>query len=264
MKGCLKFSSTPAPAHDSQGQHHNEHPEAHSYHAPTTTTPLSTTSCPATTASSSTDAAHTTTPSQAHTQTHRKCVAFCAEGSETVYPADEWDRTPAEPARKLSYQWVWFFVCLFLGLSPLDVFWLFGCLALCCIFFPMSLKRFVFDFTFRLFRFVTLVYFLLDLVFVFMVLFFFFFFLFHSPLVVNLLFVTFPNFILLTPLLPLPLFLLLLQGPIRTQRNSTLLATRQPTCRHDRWKTRQTVFDGCTNCFVASSQFKFNWGWRTF
>ena len=33
----------------------------------------------------------------------RKCVAFCAEGSEEVHVADEWDRTPA-PARKLSYQ----------------------------------------------------------------------------------------------------------------------------------------------------------------
>ncbi|TFK68736.1 hypothetical protein BDN72DRAFT_653317 [Pluteus cervinus] len=34
----------------------------------------------------------------------RKCVAFGADGSEVVYVADEWDRTPAEPARHLSYQ----------------------------------------------------------------------------------------------------------------------------------------------------------------
>lgn len=33
-----------------------------------------------------------------------KCVAFGAEGSEEVYPADVWDRTPSEPARRLSYQ----------------------------------------------------------------------------------------------------------------------------------------------------------------
>ncbi|KAF8236716.1 hypothetical protein L208DRAFT_1390509 [Tricholoma matsutake] len=33
-----------------------------------------------------------------------KCVAFGAEGSEEVYPADVWDRTPAEPARQLSYE----------------------------------------------------------------------------------------------------------------------------------------------------------------
>ncbi|KAF7345482.1 hypothetical protein MVEN_01566600 [Mycena venus] len=34
----------------------------------------------------------------------RKCVAFNAEGSEEVHWADEWDRTPTEPAKKLSYQ----------------------------------------------------------------------------------------------------------------------------------------------------------------
>ena len=34
----------------------------------------------------------------------RKCVAFEADGSEQVFFADEWDRTPMEPARKLSYQ----------------------------------------------------------------------------------------------------------------------------------------------------------------
>ena len=92
MKGCLKLSPTPSPGLDSQVQHHSEQGGAHCHHAPTTA------SFPSTT-----DAAHTP-PSLAHTQTHRKCVAFCAEGSETVYPADEWDRTPAEPARKLSYQ----------------------------------------------------------------------------------------------------------------------------------------------------------------
>ncbi|KAJ7663942.1 hypothetical protein DFH06DRAFT_925378, partial [Mycena polygramma] len=34
----------------------------------------------------------------------RKCVAFNAEGSEEVHWADEWDRTPTEPAKRLSYQ----------------------------------------------------------------------------------------------------------------------------------------------------------------
>ncbi|KAF8074634.1 hypothetical protein FPV67DRAFT_1445687 [Lyophyllum atratum] len=34
----------------------------------------------------------------------RKTVAFGEEGSEEVYFADVWDRTPAEPARKLTYQ----------------------------------------------------------------------------------------------------------------------------------------------------------------
>ncbi|KAJ7483362.1 hypothetical protein FB451DRAFT_941548, partial [Mycena latifolia] len=34
----------------------------------------------------------------------RKCVAFGPEGCEEVHWADEWDRTPTQPARKLSYQ----------------------------------------------------------------------------------------------------------------------------------------------------------------
>ncbi|KAF8622500.1 hypothetical protein AX15_006947 [Amanita polypyramis BW_CC] len=34
----------------------------------------------------------------------RKCVAFEADGREQVFFADEWDRTPTEPTRKLSYQ----------------------------------------------------------------------------------------------------------------------------------------------------------------
>lgn len=34
----------------------------------------------------------------------RKCVAFGAEGTEEVHVADVWDRTPTEPARKLTYQ----------------------------------------------------------------------------------------------------------------------------------------------------------------
>jgi len=59
--------------------------------------------CYTPTPSSTSDAA-STTPTQAHAQTHRKCVAFCGDGSETVYTADEWDRTPARPARKLSYE----------------------------------------------------------------------------------------------------------------------------------------------------------------
>ena len=103
MKGCLKFNPTPSPGHDSQGQHHNEHgQQAHCYHFSSTASSPLTASLPTTTttasSSCSTDAANSTT------QTYRKCVAFCAEGSETVYPADEWDRTPAEPARNLSYQ----------------------------------------------------------------------------------------------------------------------------------------------------------------
>ena len=92
MKGCLKLSPTPSLCLDSQDQRHNEQCEVHCNHALTTAS------------SSSTTGAANTPLSLAHTQTHRKCVAFCAEGSETVYPADEWDRTPAEPARKLSYQ----------------------------------------------------------------------------------------------------------------------------------------------------------------
>jgi hypothetical protein len=100
MKGCLKLSPTPN-GHDSQG---NEHGEAHCHHAPTATSSPTTASSSTTAPSSATTDAANATPSQLHTQTHRKCVAFCAEGSETVYPADEWDRTPAEPARKLSYQ----------------------------------------------------------------------------------------------------------------------------------------------------------------
>ncbi|KAF8211068.1 hypothetical protein K438DRAFT_1446180, partial [Mycena galopus ATCC 62051] len=35
---------------------------------------------------------------------YRKCVAFNAAGSEEIHWADEWDRTPTEPAKKLSYQ----------------------------------------------------------------------------------------------------------------------------------------------------------------
>ncbi|KAJ7080741.1 hypothetical protein B0H15DRAFT_476353 [Mycena belliarum] len=35
---------------------------------------------------------------------YRKCVAFNPEDLEEVHWADEWDRTPTEPARKLSYQ----------------------------------------------------------------------------------------------------------------------------------------------------------------
>jgi hypothetical protein len=32
-----------------------------------------------------------------------KHVSFCDRGSEQVFVADEWDRTPMDPARKLSY-----------------------------------------------------------------------------------------------------------------------------------------------------------------
>ena len=64
MKGCLKYSPAPSPGV----------PEAQQ-------PPSSSASC--------------------H---HHKCVAFGADGSEEIYTADEWDRTPTEPARKLTYQ----------------------------------------------------------------------------------------------------------------------------------------------------------------
>ncbi|KAF9448230.1 hypothetical protein P691DRAFT_669863, partial [Macrolepiota fuliginosa MF-IS2] len=34
----------------------------------------------------------------------RKTVCFCDDGEEQIWFADEWDRTPVEPARNLSYQ----------------------------------------------------------------------------------------------------------------------------------------------------------------
>lgn len=34
----------------------------------------------------------------------RKCVAFGEEVTEEIHFADVWDRTPMEPARKLTYQ----------------------------------------------------------------------------------------------------------------------------------------------------------------
>ncbi|KAJ7114066.1 hypothetical protein C8R44DRAFT_572956, partial [Mycena epipterygia] len=34
----------------------------------------------------------------------RKCVVFDPQTLEEIHWADEWDRTPTEPARKLSYQ----------------------------------------------------------------------------------------------------------------------------------------------------------------
>ncbi|KAJ7435168.1 hypothetical protein B0H11DRAFT_685392 [Mycena galericulata] len=43
-------------------------------------------------------------PAPEHSSLGRKCVVFGEEGSEEVHWADEWDRTPTEPARKLSYQ----------------------------------------------------------------------------------------------------------------------------------------------------------------
>ncbi|KAG2351850.1 hypothetical protein BDR07DRAFT_1293508, partial [Suillus spraguei] len=36
--------------------------------------------------------------------TCKKHVAFCEEGTEQVFEADEWDRTPAEIAQRLSYE----------------------------------------------------------------------------------------------------------------------------------------------------------------
>ncbi|KIJ97665.1 hypothetical protein K443DRAFT_133768 [Laccaria amethystina LaAM-08-1] len=48
---------------------------------------------------------HSPSPSPGIEYTHsQKSVAFGAEICEQVYTADEWDRTPTEPARKLSYQ----------------------------------------------------------------------------------------------------------------------------------------------------------------
>lgn len=34
----------------------------------------------------------------------KKRVAFCEEGAEQVFEADEWDRTPTEIAQRLSYE----------------------------------------------------------------------------------------------------------------------------------------------------------------
>ena len=34
----------------------------------------------------------------------KKHVAFCEEGTEQVFEADEWDRTPAEISQRLSYE----------------------------------------------------------------------------------------------------------------------------------------------------------------
>jgi hypothetical protein len=36
--------------------------------------------------------------------TCKKHVAFCEEGTEQVFQADEWDRTPMEIAQRLSYE----------------------------------------------------------------------------------------------------------------------------------------------------------------
>ncbi|KAF9525937.1 hypothetical protein CPB83DRAFT_746222, partial [Crepidotus variabilis] len=46
-------------------------------------------------------------PSPGHTDEGlhcRKCVAFGIQITEEVHFADEWDRTPTEPTRKLTYQ----------------------------------------------------------------------------------------------------------------------------------------------------------------
>ncbi|KAF8625517.1 hypothetical protein AX17_006829 [Amanita inopinata Kibby_2008] len=43
------------------------------------------------------------TPREVDDTHTRKCVAFEADGSEQIFVADEWDRTPMEPSRKLSY-----------------------------------------------------------------------------------------------------------------------------------------------------------------
>ncbi|PPQ97865.1 hypothetical protein CVT26_013034 [Gymnopilus dilepis] len=78
MKGCLKFPS-PLPTPGVEGR-------SSFYSNPNSST--------TSTASTSSDS---------HTA-HKKTVAFGAEGTEEIYVADEWDRTPTEPARKLSYQ----------------------------------------------------------------------------------------------------------------------------------------------------------------
>lgn len=43
-------------------------------------------------------------PSPTNDHQPRKTVVFDAEGLEQFFIADEWDRTPSEPARHLSYQ----------------------------------------------------------------------------------------------------------------------------------------------------------------
>ena len=89
MKGCLKLS--PMPSH-TQLQYLNT-PNEHTAAAAAAAGGGGETRC-----------CHTPPATALPTQSQRKCVAFCAQGSETVYTADEWDRTPTEPARKLSYQ----------------------------------------------------------------------------------------------------------------------------------------------------------------
>jgi hypothetical protein len=101
MKGCLKLTSMPSrgpnsqiPQINSPNEHSNGAQCCHALPAASPASATSEASCVANNASTS----------PVRTQMHRKCVAFCAQGSETVYTADEWDRTPTEPARKLSYQ----------------------------------------------------------------------------------------------------------------------------------------------------------------
>ena len=75
MKGCLKVRSrSPSPGQQ-DGHHDHDHDHDHD---------------------------------QQHQQqcSHRKCVAFGIKVSEEVHIADEWDRTPTEPTRKLTYQYV--------------------------------------------------------------------------------------------------------------------------------------------------------------
>ncbi|PPQ85234.1 hypothetical protein CVT25_010008 [Psilocybe cyanescens] len=104
MKGCLKFSSlspTPTPALD--GHPSSSTSSTHAEDAlgasssggggsPGVASPFYANS-------------NASTSSTCSATSSRKCVAFGAEGAlEEVYTADEWDRTPTEPARKLTYQ----------------------------------------------------------------------------------------------------------------------------------------------------------------
>ncbi|KAF8159911.1 hypothetical protein B0H34DRAFT_422786 [Crassisporium funariophilum] len=114
MKGCLKLTS-PIPSPGLHGEF-NFLPLSH---------PSSSSSCNSSSSSSHSSPHHSHppsrdpslpssgassrphSPSRSHSGHQRKCVMFGgAEGCvlETVYTADEWDRTPTEPARKLSYQ----------------------------------------------------------------------------------------------------------------------------------------------------------------
>ena len=43
-------------------------------------------------------------PTPSGRSTPKKCVAFCEDSDVEVHDADDWDRTPMQPSKKLSYQ----------------------------------------------------------------------------------------------------------------------------------------------------------------